>query len=266
MKLAVAQFGSASNVLSTSGSHDFQTERKSPMSKRSNPVLSTWTSVAASLLLVLTLAACAASRQPRGTPEESGFLGNYTELKPGKSGEAALVYINPNTNWKSYTGLIFESVTLWPGKDGGLAKLSPEDQQMLADLLYKNVYDAAAKQIQIVTIPGPGVMRLRVALTEAKSTMVVLNAVATIVPQIRLVTSLGGLAANTSLTVGSATIEGDVRDSLSQERLAAFVDQRIGQRSLRGLGTWSQVDAAFAHWGEQFANRLAELQGRKPAD
>jgi hypothetical protein len=123
-------------------------------------------------------------------------------------------------------------MTLWHGRDGGLAKLSPEDQPMLAHLLYKNVYDAAA----------------------------------TIVPQIRAVTTLGGLAANTSLTVGSATIEGDVRNSLSQERLAAFVDERICQHSLRGLGTWSQVDAAFAHWGEQFANRLAELQEKLPAD
>jgi hypothetical protein len=50
------------------------------MAKRSNPVWATWMSVAASLPSVLALAACAASRQPRGTPEESGVLGNYTEL------------------------------------------------------------------------------------------------------------------------------------------------------------------------------------------
>ena len=137
---------------------------------------------------------------------------------------------------------------------------------MLADRLYKAVHDALSKEIKIVTSPGPGVLRLRVALTEASSTMVVLNAVATIVPQIRTVTTLAGLAANTSLTVGSATIEGDVRDSLTQARLAAFVDKRIGQRSLQGLGTWSQVQAAFDHWGEQFANRLAELRGTKQAD
>jgi len=236
------------------------------MFDRSNPVRATSTAFAASMLLILTLAACAASRQPRGVPEESGFLGNYSQLQPGKDGQAALVYINPDVNWKSYTALQFESVTLWPGKDGGLASLSAEDQQMLADRLYKAVYDAVSKEIKIVTSPGPGVMRLRVALTEAKSTRVVLNAVATIVPQIRTVSTLAGLAANTSLTVGSATIEGDVRDSLTQERLGAFVDERIGQRSLQGLGTWSQVQAAFDHWGEQLATRLAELRGTKKAD
>ena len=236
------------------------------MSKRSNPVRATWMALVASLLLILTLSACAASRQPRGIPEESGFLGNYSQLKPGKGDQAALVYIKPDVDWASYTAVQFESVTLWSGKDGGLAKLSPGDQQMLADRLYQALHDALAKDIKMVSSPGHGVLRVRVALTEAKSTLVVLNAVATIVPQIRTVTTLAGLAANTSLTVGSATIEGDVEDSLTHRRLAAFVDKRIGQRSLQGLGTWSQVQAAFDHWGEQFANRLAELRGTKQAD
>lgn len=236
------------------------------MSKQSNPARGQWTGIAACLLLILTLAACAASRQPRGVPEESGFLGNYSQLQPGKSGQMALVYIRPNVNWSSYTALQFESVTLWPGKEGKLASLSPEDQQMLADRLYQAVYDAAAKDIKIVTTPGHGVLRLRVALTEAKSTLVVLNAVATIVPQIRTATTILGLAANTSLTVGEATIEGEVEDSLTHRRLAAFVDERIGQRSLQGLGTWSQVQAAFDHWGKQLADRLAELRGTQPAN
>ncbi len=236
------------------------------MSKRSNPAHATWASVAASLLLVLTFAACAASRQPRGAPEERGFLGDYSELEPGKRGQAGLVYINPDVDWKRYDGVQFESVTLWPGQDGGLAKLSPEDQQMLADRLYQAVHDALAKEIAIVRDPGPSVLTLRVALTEAESTKVVLNAAATIVPQIRAATTLMGLAADTSLTVGSATVEGDVRDSLSRQRIAAFVDERVGQRSLQGLGTWSQVQAAFDHWGEQFANKLAELRGTQGDD
>ena len=85
------------------------------MSKRSNPVRATWMALVASLTFILTLSACAASRQPRGVPEEAGFLGNYSQLEPGKDGQAALVYIHPDVDWKSYTAVQFESVTLWPG-------------------------------------------------------------------------------------------------------------------------------------------------------
>jgi hypothetical protein len=214
----------------------------------------------ASMLLVLAVAACAPSRQPRGEVAESGFLRDYSQLKPGKEGQAKLVYINPHVNWSSYTAMQFESVTLWPGENGGLANLSPQDQQMLADRLYKAVYDAVSKEIKMVNAPGPNVMRVRVALTEAKPTNVVLNAVATVVPQLRTLSTIVGLAANTSMTVGSATVEGDVTNSVTGERLAAFVDERIGQRSVQAFGTWSQVQAAFDHWGQQFAQRLAQLR------
>jgi hypothetical protein len=236
------------------------------MSSRSNPARISWTGLSLSLLLGLAIAGCAASRQPRGEVEPSGFLRNYSQLEPGKDGQAKLVYINPVVDWAGYTAMQFESVTLWPGKEGHLASLSPEDQQMLADRLYQAVHDAVSKEIKMVSAPGPGVMRVRVALTEADSTNVVLNAVATVVPQIRTVSTLVGLAANTSMTVGSASVEGEVLDSLTNQRLAAFVDERVGQRSLRGLGTWSQVQAAFDHWGEQFAERLAQLRSGKSVD
>ena len=219
-----------------------------------------WAGVAASIWLGLAVLACAPSRQPRGPVVESGFLRDYSQLQPGKEGQCKQIYINPNVNWSSYTGMMFESVTLWPGKNGGLAKLSPEDQQMLADRLYKAVYDAVSKEIQMVNSPGPRVMRARAALTEAEPTNVPLNAVATVVPQLRMLSTVVGLAATTSLTVGSATIEGDVTDSLSGRRLAACVDERIGQRSVQAFGTWSQVQAAFDHWGQQFAQKLAQLR------
>jgi len=112
------------------------------MASRSNPVRSSCTALATSTLLILVIAGCAASRQPRGEVAESGFLRNYSQLEPGKDGQAKLVYINPQASWSRYTGLQFESVTLWPGKDGKLASLSPEDQQMLVDRLYKAVSDA----------------------------------------------------------------------------------------------------------------------------
>lgn len=213
--------------------------------------------------LVLLLSACAGSRQPRGEVQESGFLGSYADLKPGKKGEAKLLYIDPDADWSRYRAIHLDSVTLWPGKDGSLASLSHEDQQMLANLLYKTTYEALAHDFQMVDQPGPGVLRIRAALTEAKSTNVPLNAVATVVPQIRLLGTAVGLAANTAATVGKARVEVEVQDSLSGRRLAAAVDERVGQRSLRAFGKWSQVEAAFDHWAQRLDQRLVELRDGK---
>ncbi len=217
--------------------------------------------VIAGVALALALVACAPSRQARGPVERSGFLGSYEGLEPGKDGQARLVYVNPKVDWKSYTAIQLESVTLWPGQEGTLAKLSPEDQKMLADRLYQALHDAMAKESLMVTAPGPGVMRVRAALTEAKGTNVPLNAVATVIPQIRTLAALTALAADTSMTVGAANAEVEVTDSLTGERLAAAVDARVGQRSVQAFGTWSQVQAAFDAWGQQFNKRLLELRG-----
>ena len=65
------------------------------MTEQSHRVPTRSAAVAASLLLILTLSACTASRQPRGIPDGSGFLGNYSELRPGKGDEAALVFVRP---------------------------------------------------------------------------------------------------------------------------------------------------------------------------
>jgi hypothetical protein len=224
-----------------------------------------WGALCMGLLITLSVG-CAGSRQPRGSVVESGFLGNYAQLEPGKSGQAKLVYFAPDVDWNSYHAILLDSVTLWPGKDGSLAKISPEDQQRLANTLYKDLHVELAKHNEIVKHPGPGVLRIRAALTEASPTNVPLNAVATFIPQIRTVTTITGLAANTALTVGEVSGEVDITDSLTGRRLAAAVDKRVGQRSVKALGTWSQVDAAFDAWAKQLADRIAALKAGKETD
>ncbi|MGH6948275.1 MAG: hypothetical protein ACREDZ_13170, partial [Kiloniellales bacterium] len=47
------------------------------------------------------LAGCAASQQARDV-KESGFLGDdYALLRPGKEGEALLIYRNPDAPWST---------------------------------------------------------------------------------------------------------------------------------------------------------------------
>ena len=40
----------------------------------------------------------------------SGCLGDYSQLQPGKEGQAALVYINPNAQWAKFTKVIIDPV------------------------------------------------------------------------------------------------------------------------------------------------------------
>jgi hypothetical protein len=211
------------------------------------------------------LAGCATTRQSRGIGEASGFLGDYSDLREGKGDEAQLVYIRPDVDWARYTAIQIESVTLW--RDAKTDDVPPEDQQQLTDYLYKSLHEALSKDYQIVDQPGPNVMRLRAAITEAKGSRVVMDTVTSIVPQLRLLTTIGGMAAGSSVLVGKAGVEAELTDSISGARLMAGLDERQGTKAVRGgIKKWSDVKLAFDYWSERLQKRLAQLSGRESSD
>ena len=80
-----------------------------------------------------------------------------------------------------------------------------------------------------------------------------------------MIASLGQLAADTQIFVGTAGIEAEILDSVTGERLAAAVDERAGSKALKGsTSTWSDVKDAFDYWAERLKVRLAELRGGDP--
>lgn len=213
--------------------------------------------------LSLSLGACQTTRQARSV-EPSGFLGDYSMLQEGAKGEALLVYIAPGVDWKSYDKVLLDSVTIWGSEDSSL-KDAPKDQlQHLTDLFYKDVYDELAKDYKMVDQPGPGTLRIRLAITEAKGSMVVLDTITSVVPQLRIVTTLGQFALGNSLITGKAAAEVEVADSMTGRRLGAAVDRSYGAKALRGVWSkWDDVDRAFADWAERLRVRLASLREGK---
>ncbi len=206
----------------------------------------------------LVVSGCTATRARRGTPEETGFLGDYTQLQHVEGYPAALVYVKPGVQWSRYNAVQLDSVTLWT--DASTSNLSPEDQQMLTDRFYKDLRENLGKYFMLVSQPGPNTLRLRVALSQAQAAKPVLRTVTTVVPQLRILGSVVGLGADTATMVGSATVEMEALDSVTNERLAAAVDDRAGTKVLfakRAYSTWGDVEAAFGYWSNRISWQLA---------
>jgi hypothetical protein len=210
-------------------------------------------------VLACLLLACAPTRQPRGAAEPSGFLGDYSKLEKGPEGGAKLLYVNPKAELSRYGDVQLDSVTMWNTRE--LAKLPRDVQEQLVARLYKSLHDALEKDYRIVDTPGPGVMRVRAALTEAEPSNVPLDVVATFLPQARMLGGVVGLSADSALTVGKAAVEVEITDALSGTRLVAAVDERVGARSASGVtNKWSDVQEAFDYWAERLRSRLQELR------
>lgn len=221
---------------------------------------------AASVLgLSCTLLSCAQTRQTRSV-ETKGFLENYSQLQKGEGDDAQLIYINPESDFSKYTKVKIDSVTLWASEELNLKKLSEKEQQALTDGFYHALHSELGKDYQIVETAGPDTMELRAAITEADDANVTLNVITTTVPQLKILSSLGGLATDMAPIVGHAGFEAELIDSESRERLGAAVDKRVGTKTFKGMfSDWSDVDEAFKAWASNLRKRLEKLRDEKDA-
>jgi len=218
------------------------------------------------VLSIGLLVGCAATRQARGEVQTSGFLRDYSILEKGGDDQAKLRYVASNVDFSRYQAVHVDSVTMWSGP--GLSKLDPKEKQALVDHAYTALVTALGKSFRIASDPGADTLRVRGAITEATGSAVAPDVVATVIPQIRLIATLGGLAADSAATVGEASAEIEVTDSLTHDVVAAGVDRRIGQRSMRGMfSRWDDVEEAWDHWAEQLRMRLVEAgAGHAPVE
>src|ERR1017187_87285 len=213
--------------------------------------------------LLLGLTGCSTTRQQtKGTSEPSGFLGDYSEMQKGLKDRADLYYMKPGVDWAKYTKIWIKPIELWHSLDPGspMGKISPENQQTLIDLLHTALNTALSTNYTMVDQGGPDVLVIHAAITDAKKSKPVIGAISAIYLPLKLI-SLGkqGIAGK-AIGVGSVTIEGEILDGQSNERLCAVVDSRSGTSAIRSkfTGTWGDVEKSFDWWAARLDTRLTE--------
>jgi hypothetical protein len=218
------------------------------------------------VLLLIAAGGCAVTEAQKPKAGDSlatsGFLTNSSQLQPGTKDQAALVYFNPNAKWAHYNSIMIEPVTIGLGPDH---PVSDADEQMLSSYYYNALSQNLSKDFTVVNQPGPGVLKIRVALTDATTATPVLRTISVVVPQARLLNSVTNLATGSYAFVGSAQSEGEVLDSVTGERLAAAIDKRSGGLSVKNADVWQWGDAqnAMDYWAQRTAQRLSDLRAGK---
>ena len=208
------------------------------------------------LLLVCWLCACSTTYEARNV-QPSGFLGDYSRLR--KTDGAGLLFVEQDAMKGQYKGIIIDPVCMYAPTNGRLAKLSKDDQQILVDYLHASLRTYMTNRFAVVGDAGPGVMRLRMAITEARSANVPMDVVSTLLPIGLAVSAVKRVATGAHSAVGSAGIECEALDSVSGQRLFAFVDARIG-RKVTGrfdkFKKWHTAQDAFDFWAQEIARQL----------
>jgi hypothetical protein len=197
-----------------------------------------------------------ASSSTKILPAPSGFLDDYTLLREGGADELRWVYRNPDVDWPRYHQVMLEPVTVWRSGRGSLGPVPENDLLRLAADFENALRARLSDSYRIVAAPGPGVMRIRVAVTDAKATDPVLDVLSATREAARPHAG-GALAPETRRFLAGASIEGEIRDAQTNVLMAAGVDQRVDPGSTEGVSeTWDEVDRRLAFWVDRVCHRI----------
>ena len=224
--------------------------------------------VCTAVIGALLLSGCTSTYQKRSVTG-SGFLSDYSQLKDRGGDTMMLRYIDPSANFRAYNKIMLEPVRAYAtSKDSSMAKISEENRKMLLNYFDAALREKLKRDFMLVNEPGPGVMRVRVAITEAHGSMVVLDTVSSVIPIGIALSCVKAVATGKQLSVGEIGAEGEGLDSLTGKRLFAAVDARVGRKYTFKLDKFSKshtAEDACDFWAAQLHERLLEKSGRVPA-
>lgn len=205
---------------------------------------------------------CARTVQARYV-ETTKFHDDYSLLRPGEDGQALLCFWNDEVDWKPYQKIILEPIVIVKTQGSGLNETTHADLYKLKELLDYRLRDALKKDYTLVRRPGPDVIRIEFAITDAETSTVLLDTFSTFYPSARVLSGIKWLLTGTEFYVGKASIESKITDSETGELLMASVDRRAGAKTLTGIGNdWDDVEQSFLFWARQLSYELCLKQER----
>lgn len=214
------------------------------------------------LISVFLIIGCTSKQHRR--VEQSGFLGDYSQLTEKKENESLYVYVNPKADCKKYTKVIIDPVTLWATTETSpLASLDEKDKNMLVTQAWGVLYDAMRKgNFLIVKEPGEGVLRLKSAVTEAVESKVMLANAVAVAPYAWQAATVWGIGSGKWPFLGELAGEMEIVDSVTGERHLAGVDKVVGMLggNMDPRARWDDVRKGFNIWRDRIGVRMASCR------
>ncbi len=173
----------------------------------------------------------------------TGFLSDYSRLETVS--DTMLQYVVPTNEFRSYRKFIIDPVDVhFHGNAKGTDAKSKEIAE-LRQYMHAAFQNALLDHYNVVRRPGPGVARIRIALTDLEKSSPALN----VIPQTKLM----------GVGLGGASMEGEVLDSVTGKQLAAVVQVQKGKKlSLSGLSKWGDAKAVIDVWAKRLVEKLDE--------
>ncbi len=192
---------------------------------------------------------------------ETGFLSSYSDLEADMDSQGMYTYKNPSVKIaEQYSKILIAPVQFKFDSSVKADKMTDEDRDQLADHFVEKLEEGLAENYMVADSPGEDVMLLRTAVTDILPNNVWLN--------IHWTTTLIGGG------IGGASLEAELVDSLTGERMMSFIDARKGKKLTqkltvpnyaKGLTKWGHTKEVLKIWAEIIVANLDKLREKHEA-
>lgn len=212
-----------------------------------------------------------------------GFLSDPNRLKATAATGGFLCWRQAGVDWKRYDKVMIERIQVYITPVGDQSPVDPSDLKTMIDYFHSALVKDLTPVAKIVDTAGPGVLRVRFALTSLVPTNTTASLAGTAVPY-GFVAEMGsgaatGRPAGSTPYLGKTGLQAQFRDGATGTVLGECADNEIGLEYAADLNkgtaaaaetwmngyassftSWSYAQDAFNKWSATFARRFAELR------
>ncbi len=194
----------------------------------------------------------------------SSFIDGLPPLEPSPFVQGAFRWQKAGVDFGSYDKVMLDRVHFVYATDSESKTIDPSHLAAIGASLVTRIREAMEPEYPVVDASGPGVLRLRLAITEVRVMKVEGKKVAKGIFAITPV----GLALN-ALTSGAAEetdlsrsrIEAEALDSASGTRLGVFIDPEPARHGDGGK-SWEALQESFSFYASRLRSRFDREHGR----
>jgi hypothetical protein len=214
-----------------------------------------------SLLIICFSGGCASKK-----PLYSGFLDTYPDFQPGPKGGVDLVYLKEGVDFKKYNKVMLDNIIFFTDPGAEFKGVEADELKKLEISFHSALKNELEKEYPLVSYPivndpGPDVMKLRVAVTTLNPGRPAVCGAAMAVLPIRLTVGEAKKAiTGEEFGAGSASIEVEILDSMTNERIAAAID-KYSESQEACLEKEGAAHEAFGFWAKRLRLFMDNIHG-----
>ncbi len=219
------------------------------------------------------------------TPAYADYLSHPDRLEPVAEGDSALIWIDPNVDFAKYDKFLIERIQVHLADDATYKAVDPTALKQMTDYFYNAIVKALGSPYKVVSKTGPGVLRVRIAITNLVPTKPEYSVAALVIPYATVVDLASGPASGgpsgSTAYLGRTGIAGSLIESQTNRVVAEYADNEIGRKYvvdtsegvtgavttgvdgyIKSYSTWGYAKQAFDGWAADLRKWLNKVHGR----